>query len=148
LLVTENSLTMHRLVQTVVRAGLPPTEQQEWTRVAVRLVNAAFPSDSSEVATWPACALLLPHLLAAVDHAEALEIEAEATAELRINAGLYLWSRGQYQQALVLEEQALAARRRELGDNHLDTLKAMHDLGETRHDLGDLDGARELHEKA
>jgi tetratricopeptide (TPR) repeat protein len=148
--VTEDSLTVHRLVQTVVRASLSPDDQRQWAAAAARLVNAAFPHEGSEVAAWeawPACALLLPHALVVADHAEGLEVEAETTASLRSAAGWYLWSRGQYRQALALEEQALAARRRVLGEDHPDTLDAINNLGQTRRDLGDLDGARELHEQ-
>jgi tetratricopeptide (TPR) repeat protein len=146
--VTEDSLTVHRLVQTVARASLSPEEQRQWAGAAARLVTAAFPDGSGGVAAWPACALLLPHVLAVADYAETLEVEAEATAELCSRAGFYLWSRGQYRQALALEEQALAARRRVLGDEHPDTLTAMNNLAATRRALGDLDGARELYEQA
>jgi hypothetical protein len=47
-----------------------------------------------------------------------------------------------------LEEQALATYRRVLGEDHPDTLSSMNNLAETRRDLGDLNGARELHEHA
>ncbi len=36
-----------------------------------------------------------------------------------------LWSRGQHQQALTLEEQTLTTYRRVLGENHPDTLTSM-----------------------
>jgi len=144
---TEDSLAVHRLVQTVVRADLTPENQQQWAGAAARLVDAAFPPGTIEVAAWPACALLLPHALAVVHHAESLGVEAEATADLCIQAGFYLWSRGQYRQALTFEEQALAGHRRVLGDDHPDTLNSMNNLAETRWALGDLDGARQLHEQ-
>lgn len=145
--VTADSLTVHRLVQTVVRSSVTPEDWQLWAVAAIRLINAAFPS-TSDVENWPASALLLPHVLAVVGHAEALDGEAQTTASLCMNAGFYLWARGQYRQALPLEEQALAARRRVLGEDHPDTLGSMHNLAETRRDLGDLDDARALHEQA
>jgi hypothetical protein len=58
--VTVDAGTIHRLVQTVVRASLAPEDQQQWAGAAVRLVTAAFPGSSDEVGTWPECALLLP----------------------------------------------------------------------------------------
>jgi hypothetical protein len=84
--VTQDSLTVHRLVQTVVRASLSPGDQQQWAGAAARLVNVAFPDGSGGVAEWPACALLLPHVLAVADYAQVLEAEAEATAELYMRA--------------------------------------------------------------
>ena len=44
--VTEDSLAVHPLVQTVVREGLDQRARQCWAAVAVRLVLAAFPGGS------------------------------------------------------------------------------------------------------
>jgi len=41
--VTEGSLTVHRLVQTVVRDGLSVTRKQTWVDAALQLVSSAFP---------------------------------------------------------------------------------------------------------
>jgi Tetratricopeptide repeat len=116
--VTADILTVHRLVQTVVRITLTLEQQHEWAGSAVRLVNAAFPPASEEVANWPACGVLLPHVLAVVDHAQGMEVELQAVAGLCSKAGVYLWSRGQYRQAQALMEQALAGYRRIRGNDH------------------------------
>jgi uncharacterized membrane protein len=47
-----------------------------------------------------------------------------------------------------LHQQALDARRRQLGDDHPDTLWSLDSLAVTRRALGDLQGARELHQQA
>jgi hypothetical protein len=136
--VTEESLAVHRLVQTVVRTSHSPADQQRWAGAAARSVTAAFPSNGDDVATWPACALLLPHALAVVDHGQALKAELETTALLLSRAGFYLWHHGQYRQALALNEQALATRQRVLGDDHPDTLTSMNNLAAVRQELGEL----------
>jgi hypothetical protein len=146
--VTPDVLAVHRLVQSVVRAGLSPRDQQHWAAAAVRLVTAAFPQGSNEVTKWRACARLLPHALSVVEHAQTLDVEPEMTAPLLLEAAFYLWSRGQHRQALTLEEQALAGYRRVLGEDHPDTLESMNNLAVTRRNLGDLQGARSLHEQA
>jgi Tetratricopeptide repeat len=46
-----------------------------------------------------------------------------------------------------LHQQALDARRRQLGDDHPDTLWSLDSLPVTRRDLGDLQGARQLFEQ-
>ena len=96
------------------------------------------------MATWPARARLLPHVLVVVDHAQALDVEAETAARLLNEAAAYLRWRAQYQQARQLQEPALASFRRVLGDDHPDTLTAMNTLGEIRRHLGNLQGARDL----
>jgi tetratricopeptide (TPR) repeat protein len=139
---TADTLTVHRLVQTVVRASLSPQDQQQWAGAAVRLVAAAFPKGTVEgtveVTDWPTCTLLLPHALAVADHAETLDVEPQEVALLLNQAAVYLWNRGQYRQALKLLEQALAGFRRVLGDDHPTTLTSMNNLTEVRRQLGEL----------
>ena len=69
--VREEALSVHRLVQAVARDRLAEDARRTWAEAAVRLVNGAFPFDSDDVRTWPECARLLPHALAAARHAEA-----------------------------------------------------------------------------
>ena len=51
-------------------------------------------------------------------HGKRLEVESSTRLPLLRQAALYLWNRGQYRQALPLDEEALAGYRRLLGDNH------------------------------
>jgi hypothetical protein len=146
--VTEHWLTVHRLVQTVVRTSLIPADQQQWSGAAARLITAAFPRASQEVSTWPDCAALLPHALTVINHAQAMGIEAKTAALLCNEASLYLQSRGQYHQALSLCEQALVGYRQVMDDDHPYTLTVMSNLAAAPWALGDLDGARDLHEQA
>jgi hypothetical protein len=82
LILTEDTLTVHRLVQAVTRQPLSARAAHRWAAAAVQLVWAVFPDDSSDVGNWPVCALLLPHALAAAEHADKLEADRQATAGL------------------------------------------------------------------
>jgi tetratricopeptide (TPR) repeat protein len=146
--VVADGIFVHRLLQTVVRTSLDRETEQAWAACAVRLLHAGFPAPKEGVASWPESERLLPHLLAVVAHGERLGVEPESWMWLLTQAGFYLWGRGQFRQALALEEHSLAVRHRVLGPEHPDTLLAMNNLAETRRDLGDLDGARQLHEQA
>jgi tetratricopeptide (TPR) repeat protein len=146
--VVADGLFTHRLLQTVVRASLDNRAEQAWAAAAVRLLRAGFPDESDQVANWPECQRLLPHSLAAADHSERLDVEPGVWPWLLSQSAQYLWSRGQYQQALTLNEQALAGYRRTLGDDHPNTLTLMNNLATTRWALGDLQGARDLQEQA
>jgi TIR domain-containing protein/tetratricopeptide repeat protein/NB-ARC domain-containing protein len=145
--VVADGLFVHRLLQTVVCAGLNTETEQGWAATAVRLLRAGFP-DSNDVAEWPECERLLPHALAATSHGQRLGLESEQWPQLSSQSTTYLWRRGQYRQALASNEQALAACRRVLGDDHPDTLRLMNNLAALRNALGDLVGARQLHEQA
>jgi tetratricopeptide (TPR) repeat protein len=145
--VVADGLYVHRLLQTVIRSGLGADAERAWAATAVRLIRAGFPSETDKVAAWPECQRLLPHALTAVGHGKRLDVESPARLWLLHQAALYLWNRGQYRQALPLDEEALAGYRRLLGDNHSETIRSMHNLAVTRRDVGDLLGARDLHEQ-
>jgi tetratricopeptide (TPR) repeat protein len=145
--IVADGVYVHRLLQTVIRTALEAHDERAWAATAVRLLRSAFPHRSDDVATWPECERLLPHVLAAVDHGQSLDVEAEAWLSLLHEAAVYLHRRGRYRQALDLHQQVLAVRRRTLGDDHPDTLASMNKLAESRWILGDPHGARELHEQ-
>jgi tetratricopeptide (TPR) repeat protein len=146
--VTSVALTVHRLVQSVTRASLTAGAQQQWARVAVRLIFKAFPHGSSDPATWPACTPLLQHALVTVDHAEALGIELETTALLLNEVGVYLWARSELIQAKELHQRALTLDEAQFGPDHLAVANSLNNLGLVLWDLVDSAGARAAHERA
>ncbi len=65
--------SVHRLVQGVVRDRLDDVATMSWVEAAVGLANYAFPSGiTTNPDSWPTCARLLPHALAAADHAQCI----------------------------------------------------------------------------
>jgi tetratricopeptide (TPR) repeat protein len=145
---SEDSLTVHRLVQAWVRATLDQTVQQQWAAVAIRLLQAAFPPDSGNVRTWPTCARLLPHAVAASDHARGLAADPETTASLLSQAGVYLWWRAEHGQARQLVERALAIHRARFGPDHPYVATTLNNLGNLLRGLGELTTARTYYEQA
>jgi hypothetical protein len=145
--VVADGLFVHRLLQTVVRSALGVEAERAWAASAIRLLHASFPRNSDEKSTWPECERLLFHVIAVTDHGKRLEVEPEAWLWLLSQTARYLRSRGQHRLALTLDEQALAGRRRTLGEDHPDTLTSMNNLAETRRALGDLDGARQRNQQ-
>jgi tetratricopeptide (TPR) repeat protein len=144
----EQTLTVHRVLQQVIREGLEPERQRQRAQVALRLVRAAFLSDSSDPALWPAHAQLLPHALVVTGHAERLDLDQERTAWLLSQAGRYLQLRADYQQARRLLERVLAIQEARLGSDHLDTATSLSNLGSVLYNERKLDEARALHERA
>jgi hypothetical protein len=61
----DNTLSIHRLVQAIIKATMTSETQHEWAERTVRAVNAAFPE--VEVDTWPQCKRYLPHAQACAD---------------------------------------------------------------------------------
>ena len=146
---TSDNLSVHRLVQTVVRSGLDNDAIRRWAAASVRVVQAAFPPAPEQVDAWPNCARLLPHALAAT--APDPEAEPSTTARLLSQAGRYLSRRADYQQAKELLERALAICETCIGPDHLDTAQSLNNLARVLYDQRDkrnLERARSLHERA
>jgi tetratricopeptide (TPR) repeat protein len=140
--VTPTALGVHLLVQVVVRARLGPEDERRWGEVAVGLLHESFPDRSWEVAAWPACQRLLPHVLAAAEHTERLRVGGEHSGWLLDRASAYLRARGQPRQARPIAERAVAVTLASLGPDDR-AMGDRHDaLGRVLRDLGDLEGAR------
>jgi transcriptional regulator with XRE-family HTH domain len=85
-----DGLRLHRLVSEVVRARLDLDTEQRWAATAVALVATGFPTELFDQGSWPAAARLLPHALAATNHAERLQVAVEDTSHLLNLVGRYL----------------------------------------------------------
>ena len=55
------SLTVHRMVQDVLRSKIPEERRRDWIERSLRLVNDFSPIDPNDVRTWPNWDLLRPH---------------------------------------------------------------------------------------
>ena len=58
---------VHRLVQGLTRAAVPPQAAREWERTAASLIEGALPADPQIPSAWPTYAVLLPHARAVLD---------------------------------------------------------------------------------
>jgi tetratricopeptide (TPR) repeat protein len=143
-----DTLSVHRLVQAVTRERLAEEARKRWAAAAVRTVNDAFPLDSDDVRTWPACSRLLAHALVAADHAEALKVAADQTGRLLNQAGGYLQGRAEFARARGCFQRALKIDEAAYGPDHPKVAIRVINLGSVLHDQGDLAGARACFERA
>jgi tetratricopeptide (TPR) repeat protein len=146
--VSGDALSVHRLVQAVIRKELSLEQTMTWTGTAIRLFRASFPDDSYEIRTWPECGRLLPHALTAADHADAVGVEREATGWVLNRVGVYLQRQAEYSQAKQLYGRALGMYEAACGPTHPEVARSLGDLGTLLYELGDFRGAREAHERA
>jgi hypothetical protein len=146
--VTPTAMGVHRLVQAVLQARLGEEGERGWAETTVGLLRASYPNESWELATWPTCERLLPHVLAVVDHAERLAVAGEAAGWLLYRASGYLRGRGLYRQARPVAERALAITEAALGQDGPEVAWSCDELGRVLRALGDLNGARTQSERA
>jgi tetratricopeptide (TPR) repeat protein len=156
---TPAGLQLHRLVQAAVRlrhqnADLPaqPTSMQ----VALRLLRVDAPTKILRTPEgWPRWTVLLPHVLAAMDHFETDRSTAgdngtvaETVSWLQDRTGTYLQVHARGREALPLFERAVAIAEIAYGPDHPEVALYLNNFAELLRDLGDSAGARTLNERA
>jgi len=126
---------VHRLVAAITRAQLSAEGADWWGQAAAALVEAAVPADSRLPATWPVCAVLLPHARAVLD------LTSSGIWEIARYLG---WS-GSYPAARDLCQLIADAHAGSdaYGPEHRDTLAASHQLAIWTGFAGDAAGARD-----
>jgi tetratricopeptide (TPR) repeat protein len=142
-------LSVHRLVQAVRRDRLTEEDMKGWAKIAVLLLSEAFLFDSDDLRTWPACSTLLPHALAATDHARALEVANEAAGLLLTALGKYSVGRAEFADVKASFEHALEIDERIHGPVDPRVAKDATNLGFLLMNQGDeLSGAKAYFERA
>ena len=147
--VTPQTIRLHRVPAALLRdrdiahrgAGTGLTDM-------VGVLAAAVPNEPWEVATWATWRLLLPHVLAVVDHAtdDPGEQSADDITYLLDKAGSYLHWQGQQRAALPLWERVYQRRLNRDGVDHRTTLDAARMVAQILFALGDYRRARDLEE--
>ncbi len=140
------SLSMHRLVQAVLKDGMNKDIQRLWAERAIRAVNRAFPD--VELETWEKCQRCLPHAYICATYLEEYALVFPEAARLFNEAASYLVARGRYEQAESLLLTTLAIRQQLLEANHPDTARTLNDLGVLYLNLGKYQGAERLLQEA
>jgi tetratricopeptide (TPR) repeat protein len=146
--VTSDALSMHRLVQAVVRHRLNSDQEHQWAIAAARVVLAALPDDVHDFDAWPIAARLLPHVLTVTGNEVLAQTVPAVTVSLLNRASQYLVGRAEIPFAKPLAERALQMAEAELGARHPDTATSLYCLAIVLYHQGDLDHARILHERA
>jgi len=146
--VRHDTISVHRLVQAVVRHALDPGQLKHWAATGLGVVLAVFPDEAYNADTWPLAARLLPHALAVTADPALNGIAPAALVGLLNRVGDYLWGRGEYSQARPLLDRSRSVAEARLGPDHPDTASSLNSLGQVLRDLGDLDRARDVHERA
>jgi hypothetical protein len=120
-----------------------PTEQYNPLAVAVGLLRADAPTEVYGVpADWPRWSVLLPHVLAVMDHLDDPAVAARASgladgrSSLLTNAGAYLMMRGRFVDARPLLERALAIDEAVYGPDHRNVAIGLNYLALVLRDLG------------
>lgn len=120
-------LSIHRLVQAVLKDDMEKAQQCLWAERAIRALNMAFPD--VELNTWTQCQRCLPHAQVCSEHIKQYRLAFSEAARLLNQAANYLSTHAEYGQAELLLQQALEIREQGLPAHHPDTASILNDLG-------------------
>lgn len=140
----DGGVTMHRLIQQVLRDGLTESEARERVTSALTLVERHF-DDRSTPMSSKLKARLLPHASAVLFHAERLHLATDSQLRLVADVGAYLRHRGRYAEA---EQHLRRALDVPMAADVRRTAPIRLLLGEVLSDSGNVPGAQEMLERA
>src|SRR5947209_7602787 len=139
-------LSIHRLVQAILRDTLSKAQQRKWSERAICVVTSLFPSGEPE--TWPQCELYLLHAQTCSEWIEGYTITIPEAARLMNQAVIYLKARGLTREAVPFAQRALAIREQVLGPNHPDTAMSLNNLALLYDSQGESAQAEPLYQRA
>ena len=119
-------ISIHRLVQTMIRDTMEEEEQITWISRLVCAMSTLFPTAHFD--TWEQCARYLPHVVRCGEWIEQKNLLLPEGASLLNRAGLYLEGKAQYEKAEALYQRALAIREQVLGSTHPHTGNILNNL--------------------
>ncbi len=123
-------LSIHRLVQAVLKEEMDAETQRAWAEYTVRVVNAAFPVGDYGAGTNYQYYLqyYLPHVQECAMLIQQHQLHFPEAATLLYQAGAFLYTHGFYAQSEALHRQALAIREQVIGIEHPATAESLNFL--------------------
>ncbi len=117
----DQSLSMHRLVQQVIRGGLD--DPKDWLEKAVKVLDSSFP-DPEDLQNWPICAQLLPSIESFYKEVGGEKIEIIEVGILFDRVGSYFETRGIYKEAEPYYKVALKVLKTCDGEKYLNLVNS------------------------
>ena len=142
----DETYSINRMVQEVLRAAMDEPTRRPWAERAVRAVKQAFPA--VEFANWPLCGRLLSHALAIASWIERDGMQFQEAASILHETSYYLDYRGQYAEAEPLYLRAIEIRRVVLGEGHPLYAESLNNLAALYQAMGRHDQAEPLFRRA
>ncbi|GAC1685764.1 MAG: hypothetical protein PVS3B1_25790 [Ktedonobacteraceae bacterium] len=143
---TNHTLSLHRLIQAVIKNEMTAENHTYWSQVTINIVSNIFPFN--EPAPWPTSLRYILNGLLAIEYINQWNVASDEANSLLNSIGTYFSMRGQYSESEPLFQRALAARERLLGPEHPDTLGSLNNLANLYDDQGKYDLAEPLYQRA
>lgn len=139
-----NTLSIHRLVQEVLKDQVDEEIQRMWAERVVRAMSLVFPDP--EYTNWYVCRRYLLHAQVCNSLIVQWDMTFPEAVLLLINAGGYLQQSFQYEEAELLWKGALAIRERMLGPYHLIMANSLYGLAGIYSNQGKYEQSESLYQ--
>ena len=123
-----HTLSIHRLVQSVLKDSMDQEIQRLWAERTVRVVNAAFP-DAKDFGAGANNQDYLLHAQECAAHITQYHLSFPEAARLLYQAGAFLYFHGFYPQSQPLHQQALEIRRQAPEPDYPAIAESLSNLG-------------------
>jgi tetratricopeptide (TPR) repeat protein len=143
----EHLLSVHRLVQAVLRDDMDDPTSHLWAERVVQAVNHALPTDM-EYRTYGRYKRCLPHAQECARLIEHQHLTSVAARRLLLQTGLYLYDYARYAEAEDCYQQSLHIREDVLGPDHPDVAYPLTNLAILYVDQGKYEKAEPLYQRA
>jgi tetratricopeptide (TPR) repeat protein len=140
-------LSVHRLVQAVLRDEMDATTLSRWMARCIQLLNHIFPAGTMLVEQWEWCEQLVPHVLKSTTFNVQWENSLEAAALFHKTAS-YLFDRVRYGEAEPLFVHTLHIKERVLGLYHPEVALSLYHLGSLYYEQANYEEAEPLFVRA
>jgi tetratricopeptide (TPR) repeat protein/transcriptional regulator with XRE-family HTH domain len=140
------SLSVHRLVQAVVRGSLDPDERRAWAERAVAAIERVLPD--VQTGTWRGLQRYVQQALQGALLVDEWELESAEAARVLDQLGSYLRECTEYEQSETLLRRGLAIRESLFGADHPLTATSVANLARLTSDGGRYDDAVGLYRRA
>jgi tetratricopeptide (TPR) repeat protein len=143
----ENTFTVHRIVQHVMRSRIPKERLRNWLQKVLQLVNNFAPTESGDVRTWPVWDVLRPHAELIAEAADNAKI-TDPTFRLMAVLGTYLHYKGLYDKSERWKRRTLAIDEASFGKDQPEVATALNNLAQLLADTNRLSEAEPLMRRA
>jgi tetratricopeptide (TPR) repeat protein len=143
-----DTVSVHRLLQTVTRDRMTQDERDAAAERALRQVDAVFPRSGALGHTRLECARLLPHAIATLGYAGQREATRICVADLLSRTGRYLSASGLIDEAVKHLERSISIYQMAGPSLEHELARAADNLGMVRYQEGELERAAAAHQRA
>lgn len=145
---TTRLLSIHPLVQAVLKDDMSEETQRAWAERTIRVVNAAFPAAQDSQNIGSNHQRYLPHVQECATLIQQYHLRFPEAARLLYEAGMYLYIHGFYAQSQLLHQQALTIRQQVLEPDDPTTAESLNILAMLSRIQGSVAQAEQLHKQA